>query len=146
MKSKLLHPAFEVILNPFSNASQPGLDCVNSKAEKLRCHSLLAGIAADAPERKDISCPMHVRQTARTCCRCMMKNENMNDRTCYSPRSVYEVMQKNETVEKPENNLKLSILKKDSSKIRVLKKEINNVLREVPTSARQSSFEKSYFV
>lgn len=146
VKLELLHKAMELIMSPLSCVNHGGFHCVNREGEALVCHPIIAEIAADAPEQKDLSCLLHGCQTRKPCCRCEVVNVQMNDGNLYHPRSVIETMERRRTARQIGEQLALISGNKNSRRTQELRERRTCLLKDMSMSGYPSFLECSSLV
>lgn len=143
VKLELLQKAMEEILSPLNSASQSGFPCRNRVGMALQCHPIIAEIAADCPEQKDLACLMHGCQTRRPCCRCECEKENLSDGNLYNPRSGSETIERRKTADQIGKQLAFAITQKDQGRAKMLRDRKLRILRNMSISACRSYFEST---
>lgn len=146
LRAGLFHKELRVILSPFCKPNQTEFECLNRKGKKLQCHLLLAEIAADAREQKDLSHLMDGCQTAKPCCRCICDRRNMNDGRQYRSRSVVDTTKRRTRAQHLDEHFDLEMFNNSSERARKCKESKEIVLKEVSLSTGPSFYEETTFV
>lgn len=142
-KLELLHNAFETILSPLNDVCQSGFPCKDAVGRQLQCHPILAEIAADMPEVKDLACLNHGCQTRKPCCRCECEKNAMNDGFQYHPRSREEMIERKKCAIQLDMQIMRSGGAKKSKRACELKNRRDRVLKELSIVECRSFLENS---